>query len=88
MIFKNGNRFRFDLLFNNDLLFQNEIGVGTRSAGLNLKSESASAESSTVSDRIKKDCPWAQTSYRCNDEQKKYRDIDGSCNSLSGKIIY
>ena len=69
-------------------MFQNEIGVGTRSAGIDLRSESASAESSAVSDDIKKNCPWTETSYRCDDEQKKYRDIDGSCNSLTGKIIY
>ena len=72
---------------NNDLFFQNEIGVGTRSAGIS-KAFSASAESSAVSDAIKENCPWTETSYRCNDEQKKYRDIDGSCNSLTGKIIY
>ena len=69
-------------------MFQNEIGVGTRSAGLDFRGLSTSAESSAVSDDIKEKCPWTKTSYRCNDEQKKYRDIDGSCNSLTGKIIY
>ena len=85
MIFQYGNRFCFALSFNNDLLFQNEIG--TRSAG-SIKAFSCSAESSAVSDDIKEKCPWTKTSYTCNDEQKKYRDIDGSCNSLTGKIIY
>ena len=70
-------------------MFQNEIGIGTRSGYIDFRAFSASAESSDVSDDIKENaCPWTETSYRCNDEQKKYRDIDGSCNSLTGKIIY
>ena len=89
MIFQYGNRFCFALSFNNDLLFQNEIGVGTRSGYIDFRAFSASAESSAVSDDIKENaCPWTETSYRCDDKQKKYRDIDGSCNSLTGKIIY
>ena len=70
-------------------MFQNEIGVGTRSARLELRGMSASAESPAVSDAIKnKDlCPWTDSSYKCFDSQKKYRDIDGSCNSLTGKVL-